>query len=225
MRVITALVIFCLFAVGQAASVQTRTISGTVVDPAGRGIPGVAIELRNGPSAQRRTTSDAAGAWKFERVDAGDYVVRFALAGFVTTDLQLKVGETSPAPARVVLKVGAVSETVTVTGQSPRVGPVAHRRKRRSAKDSGCALRGWRNDSRAARYAGPGSSVCVPHLSPATLRHRVLRRDSMRTVSGWSRTIRSPRSRSTSTPRRTRTSADSSMKDASHPRMPSGSRS
>ena len=40
MRVITALVIFCLFAVGQAASVQTRTISGTVVDPADQADPG-----------------------------------------------------------------------------------------------------------------------------------------------------------------------------------------
>jgi Ca-activated chloride channel family protein len=116
MRVITALVIFCLFAAGQSASVQTRTISGTVVDPAGQGIPGVSIELRNGRSAQRRTTSDTAGAWKFENVEVGSYVVRFALSGFVTTDLHLKVGDVSPSPARVVLKVGAVSETVTVTG-------------------------------------------------------------------------------------------------------------
>ena len=121
MRVITALVIFCLFAGGQTASVQTRTVSGTVVDPAGQGIPGVAIELRNGPSAQRRTTSDPTGAWKFERVEAGDYVVRFVLSGFVTTDLQLKVGDTSPAPVRVVLKGGAVSETVTVLGATTTV--------------------------------------------------------------------------------------------------------
>ena len=125
MRVITALVIFCLFAVGQAASVQTRTISGTVVDPADRPIPGVAVELRKGTSVLRKTVSDKAGAWRFEGVNADDYVVRFALAGFVTTDLHLKVGDTSPAPARVVLKVGAVSETVSVIERNAD-GPVAH---------------------------------------------------------------------------------------------------
>ena len=119
MRVVTALVIFCLFAVGQAASVQTRTISGTVVDPADRPIPGVAVELRKGTSVLRKAVSDKAGAWKFDGVDTGDFVVRFALAGFVTTDLHLKVGDTSPAPARVVLKVGAVSETVAVIGATP----------------------------------------------------------------------------------------------------------
>ena len=136
MRVITALVIFCLFAVGQAASVQTRTISGTVVDPADQPIPGVAVELRKGTSVLRKTVSDKAGAWKFEGVDAGDFVVRFALAGFVTTDLHLKVGDTSPAPARVVLKVGAVSETVSVIASGSDTESLQTRAMEQAAKSS-----------------------------------------------------------------------------------------
>ena len=121
MRVFAPLLIVCLFVFGQGASLQTRTISGTVVDPAGQVIPGVAIELRKGTSVQRRTTSDSAGAWKFDGVDTGDYVVRLSLSGFVTTDLRLRVGDTTPAPVRVVLKVGAVSETVTVIDTTPTV--------------------------------------------------------------------------------------------------------
>jgi Ca-activated chloride channel family protein len=75
----------------------------------------VTVELRQGTQVLRRTTTDTAGAWKFENVPAGEFRVRLALAGFVTTEVVLKVGDSDPAPLRVVLKVGAVSEVVTVT--------------------------------------------------------------------------------------------------------------
>ena len=152
MRVITALVIFYLFAVGQIASLQTRTVSGTVVDPANQGIPGVAIELRNGPSAQRRTTSDRAGAWKFDRLEPGDYVVRFVLSGFVTTDLPLKIGDTSPAPVRVVLKVGAVSEVVTVLGATPAIDNLT------AAAPGAAAKRSAPGSSASVRIAGQAAA-------------------------------------------------------------------
>ena len=119
MRVIAPLLIYWLFLFGQSVPVQTRSVTGTVVDPAGQPIPGVAVELRRGAVVQRKTVSDGAGAWKFDAVQAGDYVVRFVLSGFVTTDLVLRVGETSLPAARVVLKVGATSETVTVTTGEP----------------------------------------------------------------------------------------------------------
>ena len=170
MRVITALVIVCLFGIGQAASVQSRTISGTVVDPAGQGIPGVAIELREGPSAQRRTTSDAAGAWKFDGVAAGDYVVRFTLSGFVTTDLHLKVGDTSLAPAPVVLKVGAVSETVTVTGGTPETASMRTRALEHAASPppppAPGATAGYTGSVGAAAKRTAAGGQNAPHIYP-----------------------------------------------------------
>jgi Ca-activated chloride channel family protein len=114
MRVLAILVtIFCLGNVSDAA-LQTRAISGTVSDPAGRPLAGVAVELRKDAAVLRRTTSDARGGWKFEAVQAGDYRVRMELAGFVTTEALVVVGDSDPQPLRVVLKVGALSETVTV---------------------------------------------------------------------------------------------------------------
>ena len=104
-----------------AAPVQGRTVSGTVVDPAGGAVPGVAVQLRQGEKILQRTVSDAAGAWKFANVSTGSVQVRFALAGFVTTEVHLQVGDTDPPALRVVLKVGAVSETVEVVGGSPTV--------------------------------------------------------------------------------------------------------
>ena len=167
MRVITALVIFCLFAVGQATSVQTGTISGTVVDPADRPIPGVAVELRKGTSVLRKTVSDKAGAWRFEGVSGDDYVVRFALAGFVTTDLHLKVGDTSPAPARVVLKVGAVSETVSVTTRTPDKEPLQMRALEQAAKPAAPATtEGYTGSLGAAAKRSAAGGQNAAHIYP-----------------------------------------------------------
>ncbi len=114
MRVFASALIVCVLAVAQAASLQTHTLTGTVVDPAGAAIPGVAIALRAGDRILQRTTSNAAGAWTFRNVAPGDYTIRHALEGFVTTDFRLSVGTAAPAAVRVTMKVGALSETVEV---------------------------------------------------------------------------------------------------------------
>ena len=158
MRVIAALVMFLMFAGGQSAPTQTRAISGTVVDPAGQAIPGVAIELRKASSVLRKTVSDKAGAWKFEGVDPGDYVVRFSLSGFVTTDLQLKVGETPTDGLKVVLKVGAVSETVTVIGGTEVVNSSQRRWSRlpfRQARRGGEGIAAGTTTARGGSRAPP----------------------------------------------------------------------
>ena len=150
MRVLAPFLVICLLAVGQAVSIQTRIISGTVVDPAGQALPGASVELRRGSAVQRRTTSDNTGTWKFEGVEAGEYVVRLALTGFVTTDLKIRVGDKSPEPVRIVLKVGALSETVTVD-QGTSVAEVS-----RSAKGvSGAAVGGVAGGTVAGNYGQP----------------------------------------------------------------------
>ena len=120
MRILAPFVVLCLLAVGHAAPLQTHTISGKVVDPALQPIPGVSVELRVGAVVQRRTTSDRHGDWRFEGVTKGDYRVRFALSGFVTTEVILPVGDNILAPFVTTMKVGAVSDTVTtrITAES-----------------------------------------------------------------------------------------------------------
>ncbi len=121
MRVLTSALIVCVLAVVQAAPLQTHTLTGTVVDPAGAAIPGVVIELRAGDRTLRETTSNAAGEWTFRNVPPGDYTIRHALAGFVTTDFRLTVGTAEPAAVRVTMKIGAPSETVEVAGAAGNV--------------------------------------------------------------------------------------------------------
>ena len=78
MRRATILVLFCvLIAPGLLA--QTFVLSGTVVDPAGRPIPGVAMELRLPKGEVRRTVSDAQGAWTFDKLQAGQMELQAAM--------------------------------------------------------------------------------------------------------------------------------------------------
>ena len=121
MRVFAPLLVVCALAVGVAASLQTRSISGSVVDPAGTPIPGVALELRQGAAVQQRTTSDRAGAWTFAAVAPGRYEIRAALAGFSTAVMPVTVDTRDILALRIPLKVGAVTETVTLGGAAARV--------------------------------------------------------------------------------------------------------
>ena len=121
MRVLASLLLVCLMTGGPAASVQTTSISGVVVDPAGSVVPGVAVELRQGGTVRARTVSNAAGEWRFERMAPGEYVIRFALAGFATTELTVAVAEEPRTNVRVTLKVGALTETVQVVEEASSI--------------------------------------------------------------------------------------------------------
>jgi Ca-activated chloride channel family protein len=131
MRVFAVLVVSCGLFVGNPGglrdgygsvdAVQGRTLSGTAVDPAGSPVPGVAVELRQGTQILRRTVTDSSGTWTFENVPSGDFLVRLALNGFVTTEVAVTIGDAISAPLRIVLKVGAASEAVTVVDTTTTV--------------------------------------------------------------------------------------------------------
>jgi len=107
-----------------AQSVSSGTIEGTVKDESGSVLPGTTItiaspQLQVGQLVQ---VSDAAGNYKFVDLPAGTYRLRAELTGFsalVRDDLRLTVGFN--ARVDVMLKLGAVEEAVTVSGQSPVV--------------------------------------------------------------------------------------------------------
>jgi hypothetical protein len=107
-----------------AQSVASGTIEGTVKDESGSVLPGVTVtasspQLQVGQLVQ---VSDTTGAYKFVDLPAGTYRVRAELQGFSTTvhdDLRLTVGFT--ARVDLTLKVGALEESITVSGQSPVV--------------------------------------------------------------------------------------------------------
>ncbi len=119
------LLIACALAVCLApaafAQLATGTITGTVQDEQGGVLPGVTVTLQG---TDRTTTSvtDETGRFRFLNLPPGMYKVTAGLQGFSTIirdAVEVRVGQTVDLPFN--LKVAAVEETVTVSGESPIV--------------------------------------------------------------------------------------------------------
>ena len=74
------------------------------------------------PGGPATEVTNAQGEYRFTRLVPGSYELKASLPGFGTyqeTDLRVAVGGTTERA--VTLKLGAVTETITVSGESPVV--------------------------------------------------------------------------------------------------------
>jgi hypothetical protein len=106
------------------AQLGSSGIAGVVRDATGAILPGVTVEAASPALIERVRTvvTDAAGQYKIVSLSPGRYTVTFSLPGFATVrreDVDLAANFTAPINAE--LRVGAIEETVTVSGQSPVV--------------------------------------------------------------------------------------------------------
>ena len=114
-----ALAVFLLMS-GAAAA---QTITGVVTDTSGAVVPGVTVEARNTSNQQVRTvTTDQAGRYRIVNLQPGDYAVTFTLEGFAPpTRPGITLTSDFTATVDMQLKLGAQTETVTVTADAPLV--------------------------------------------------------------------------------------------------------
>jgi hypothetical protein len=105
------------------AQVTTGTISGTVIDSSGAVVPGATLILKSVEKGFSRTVStDASGRYHAPDLELGSYEITVEVAGFQTvirSGITLTVGR--EAVVDFTLQVGAVTQTVTVTGEAPLV--------------------------------------------------------------------------------------------------------
>ena len=106
------------------AQVQTGSITGTVTDTSGAVLPGANATLSGERliGGDQVMVSDATGAYRFDRLVPGTYNLKFELQGFKTVDrpdVRISAGFVATISAK--LEVGALTETITVTGESPTV--------------------------------------------------------------------------------------------------------
>ncbi|MEO5897542.1 MAG: von Willebrand factor type A domain-containing protein [Vicinamibacterales bacterium] len=160
MRVLASLLAVFLFTASQSSSTAVFTIRGTVVDPAGRPLPGVAVELRQGTSVLRSVVSDSSGNWSFSAVKAGEYRVRTRLAGFETTEIVVPVATSEPPPVTLMMKVGAATEVVTLITAPPVVGEGGS-----VGTGSGRAVAGGVGESARSAPAPPSPAATPPSQS------------------------------------------------------------
>jgi hypothetical protein len=126
-----------------AASAQgSATIAGVVTDATGGVLPGVTVEA-SGPALiekARSAITDGAGQYKIVALPPGVYSVTFTLEGFSGVrreGIELTTGFTANVNAE--LRVGAVAETITVSGQAPIVDVAS----RSCSTSAACGSRRW----------------------------------------------------------------------------------
>jgi hypothetical protein len=103
---------------------QTRgNLSGVVNDPSGAAVANAKVNAKNvGTGDEFKTTTDALGSFVFPSLPIGRYTVAVEAQGFKKADLQdIVVQVEIPAKVLVGLEVGAVTEEVTVVGESQAV--------------------------------------------------------------------------------------------------------
>ena len=112
-----------LSAVSLSAQVVTGAISGRIADTTGAVIPGAAVQIQNVETGLTRSVeADEAGRYVVRNLPVGSYAITAQRTGFrteVRRGVTLTVG--SEAVVNMELSVGAVQETVEVTGEAPAI--------------------------------------------------------------------------------------------------------
>jgi Carboxypeptidase regulatory-like domain len=108
----------------RAQAVGSGSIAGVVRDSSGGVLPGVSVEAASSALIEkvRVVVTDGEGIFRFVDLRPGAYTVTFTLQGF-TTFRREGIGVTAGFTATVnaAMTVGALEETITVTGAAPIV--------------------------------------------------------------------------------------------------------
>ena len=106
------------------AAYAQASVVGVVKDSSGAVLPGVTVEVASPALIEktRSTVTDGAGLYQIIQLPPGAYTVTFSLSGFSTYKRDgLDLSGNFVATINADMKVGAVAETITVTGETPLV--------------------------------------------------------------------------------------------------------
>ena len=103
---------------------SAQTLAGTVRDTSGAVLPGVTVDATSPALLEKTRTAvaDGNGQYQITSLPPGAYTITFTLQGFTTLvreGVELTGGGVTTINAD--LRVGAVAESITVTGETPVV--------------------------------------------------------------------------------------------------------
>ena len=124
-RIARALLALCWVAAPSSALAQGSSgIAGAVRDPSGAVLPGVTVEASSPALIEkvRSAVTDGEGQYRIVGLPPGVYAVTFSLPSFSTFKREgVELAASFTATVNADLRIGALEETVTVSGQSPVV--------------------------------------------------------------------------------------------------------
>jgi hypothetical protein len=113
-----------LLLLSSTSAFAQASITGVVKDASGGVLPGVSVEAASPALIEkvRTAVTDGTGQYRIEDLRPGTYSVTISLTGFSTYKREgIELSGTFTATINADLKVGAVAETITVTGETPVV--------------------------------------------------------------------------------------------------------
>jgi hypothetical protein len=123
------------------------TLAGTVRDQSGGVLPGVTVEAASPALIEkvRTAVTDNAGQYRITGLNPGAYSLTFTLAGFnVFRRENIEVSGSATVTVPADMRVGALTETITVTGETPVVDVQNTQRETVLSSDVIAALPGLR---------------------------------------------------------------------------------
>ena len=114
MRVRSAfLVLFSLLVFGISA--DAGPVTGRVIDPDGRAVPGAQVLVRRGAVAVESVVTNARGEFALTTDDSGDYELRVAIDGFRASPIVIAASHEARNVGDVRLELSAVTESLVVS--------------------------------------------------------------------------------------------------------------
>jgi hypothetical protein len=105
-----------------ARAQYTANIEGVVEDPSAAGIANAKVDLVNlATQVSAATTSDTSGNYRFLSLAPGAYKITAEAQGFKRSEKTVTLQTNQTLNLRIMLEVGALTETVEVTGATPLV--------------------------------------------------------------------------------------------------------
>jgi hypothetical protein len=123
-RFLATICVLALIVLLPGSAMAQAVIAGTVRDASGAVLPGVTVEASSPALIEkvRTAVTDGTGQYRVEDLRPGTYAVTFSLTGFSTMKREgVELTGSFTATINADLKVGAVAETITVTGETPIV--------------------------------------------------------------------------------------------------------
>ncbi len=116
--------VVAILATWSGAAYAQTALAGVVKDTSGAVLPGVTVEASSPVLLEksRSATTDGTGQYRLPDLTPGTYTITFTLSGFATVKREgVDVSGSGVVTINADMKVGSVSETITVTGETPVV--------------------------------------------------------------------------------------------------------
>src|SRR5688572_29397832 len=126
----TLALLACIALVPALAHAQS-SVAGTIRDASGAVLPGVTVEAASPVLIEkvRSNVSDGSGQYRITELPPGTYTITFTLPGFTTVKREaVELTGVGVTTINTDMRVGALQETITVTGETPIVDVQSTRR-------------------------------------------------------------------------------------------------